>query len=29
MSSEKSLLLAALDEAFDKKPWHGPNLRGA
>lgn len=29
MSSEKSLLLAALDEAFDKKSWHGPNLRGA
>lgn len=29
MSSEKLLLLAALDEAFDKKSWHGPNLRGA
>jgi hypothetical protein len=29
MSFEKSLLLAALDEAFDKKSWHGPNLRGA
>ncbi len=29
MSSEKSLLLTALDEAFDKKSWHGPNLRGA
>ena len=29
MSSEKSLLLAAVDEAFDKKSWHGPNLRGA
>jgi hypothetical protein len=29
MSSEKTLLLAALDEAFDKKSWHGPNLRGA
>ncbi|HSR06910.1 MAG TPA: DinB family protein, partial [Bryobacteraceae bacterium] len=29
MSAEKSLLLAALDEAFDKKSWHGPNLRGA
>ena len=28
MSPEKSLLLAALDEAFDKKSWHGPNLRG-
>lgn len=29
MSSEKLLLLAALDEAFAKKSWHGPNLRGA
>ena len=29
MSSEKLLLLAALDEAFNKKSWHGPNLRGA
>ena len=29
MSSEKILLLAALDEAFDKKSWHGPNLRRA
>jgi hypothetical protein len=29
MSYEKLLLLAALDEAFDKKSWHGPNLRGA
>jgi len=29
MSPEKLLLLAALDEAFDKKSWHGPNLRGA
>ena len=29
MSSEKLLLLASLDEAFDKKSWHGPNLRGA
>ena len=29
MSSEKLLLLAALDEAFDKKSWHGPNLRNA
>jgi len=23
------LLLAGLDEAFDKKSWHGPNLRGS
>jgi hypothetical protein len=23
------LLLAALDEAFDRKSWHGPNLRGS
>jgi hypothetical protein len=29
MSSEKRLLLASLDEAFHKKSWHGPNLRGA
>jgi hypothetical protein len=29
MNSDKSLLLAGLDEAFDKKSWHGPNLRGA
>jgi uncharacterized damage-inducible protein DinB len=24
-----ALLLALLDEAYDKKAWHGPNLRGA
>lgn len=24
-----ALALAALDEAFDHKAWHGPNLRGA
>jgi len=24
-----SLLLDLLDEAFDKKSWHGPNLRGS
>jgi len=23
------LLLAGLDEAFEKKAWHGPNLKGA
>jgi len=26
---EKSMLLDGLGEAFDKKSWHGPNLRGA
>ena len=25
----KSMLLDGLDEAFNKKSWHGPNLRGA
>src|SRR5580700_4906250 len=25
----RSMLLDGLDEAFDKKSWHGPNLRGA
>jgi uncharacterized damage-inducible protein DinB len=24
-----TLLLSLLDEAFDRKAWHGPNLRGA
>jgi DinB superfamily len=24
-----NLLLDLIDEAFDKKSWHGPNLRGA
>jgi hypothetical protein len=28
-ASEISLLLSLLDQAFDKKAWHGPNLRGA
>ncbi|HMF10720.1 MAG TPA: hypothetical protein VKE94_00390, partial [Gemmataceae bacterium] len=23
------MLLFLLDQAFDKKAWHGPNLRGA
>jgi uncharacterized damage-inducible protein DinB len=27
--SELRALLAALDEAFERKAWHGPNLRGA
>ena len=26
---EVDLLLAGLDEAFDRKSWHGPNLRGS
>jgi DinB superfamily len=26
---ELALLLALLDEAFQRKAWHGPNLRGA
>jgi hypothetical protein len=25
----RGLLLALLDEGFDRKAWHGPNLRGA
>ncbi|MGC4055422.1 MAG: DinB family protein [Paludibaculum sp.] len=30
MPAELSLiLLDAIDEAFDRKSWHGPNLRGA
>src|SRR5262245_27270987 len=29
MNGEIRLLLGLLDEAFDKKAWHGPNLRGA
>ena len=29
MAALKQLLLGLLDEAFDKKAWHGPNLRGA
>jgi hypothetical protein len=28
-SNEIELLLHALDEGFDLKAWHGPNLRGA
>jgi hypothetical protein len=27
--NEKDALLAAMDEAFERKAWHGPNLRGA
>src|SRR5438477_6179344 len=29
MASEKTTLLAGLDEAFDGGSWHGPSLRGA
>lgn len=29
MRPEIELLLGLFDEAFDKKAWHGPNLRGA
>jgi hypothetical protein len=29
VNSERLFLLELLDEAFDKKSWHGPNLRGA
>jgi hypothetical protein len=28
-SSEITLLLRILDEAYEKKAWHGPNLKGA
>lgn len=28
-STSVSILLGLLDEAFEKKAWHGPNLRGA
>ncbi len=29
MPDDRVLLLRLIDEAFDKKAWHGPNLRGA
>lgn len=29
MLADRELLLSLLDEAFEKKSWHGPNLRGA
>ena len=29
MTNERRRLLALLDEAFDRKAWHGPTLRGA
>jgi len=28
-SGEIALLLALLDDAYDRKAWHGPNLRGS
>ncbi|MCP4204404.1 MAG: DinB family protein [bacterium] len=28
-SGQLEILLAAIDQAFDKKSWHGTNLRGA
>ena len=29
VSTEIALLLDLLDQGYDKKAWHGPNLRGA
>ena len=29
MDKEIALLLRVLDQAFEKKAWHGPNLRGS
>jgi uncharacterized damage-inducible protein DinB len=29
MAPEISLLLRIIDESYEKKAWHGPNLRGA
>lgn len=29
IAAERGLLLCLIDEAFDKKAWHGPNLRGS
>ena len=26
---ERALLLRMLDEGYDKKAWHGPNLKGS
>jgi hypothetical protein len=28
-TGELSILLGLIDEAYDKKAWHGPNLKGA
>ncbi len=29
IAPEISLLLRIIDEAYEKKAWHGPNLRGS
>ncbi len=29
IAAQRGLLLCLIDEAFDKKAWHGPNLRGS
>ncbi len=29
LSNHRALLLRLIDEAYDKKAWHGPNLRGS
>lgn len=29
MSDDRKLLIRVLDEAFERKAWHGPNLRSA
>ncbi|MGB6032577.1 MAG: DinB family protein, partial [Bacteroidota bacterium] len=29
MSTETALLLDIIDEAFDRRSWHGTNLRGS
>ncbi len=29
MNPETALILRIIDEAFDRKAWHGPNLRGS
>ena len=29
MSPDVALILQALDQAYDRKSWHGPNLKGA
>lgn len=28
-AADRALLLALIDEAYDRKAWHGPNLRGS
>ena len=29
LSGQRALVLTLIDEAYDKKAWHGPNLRGS